>query len=46
MGALARAGASLGLLDDDRYDAVTIAAVADDVPTLALLLTPREDGIS
>jgi uncharacterized protein len=36
--ALAEAGARLDALDDDRYDAVTIAAVADDEPTLALLL--------
>jgi ankyrin repeat protein len=36
---LARAGASLDALEADRYDAVTIAAVADDVPTLALLLS-------
>ena len=36
--ALAKAGADLGALDADRYDAVTIAAVADDEPTLALLL--------
>lgn len=36
--ALAAAGADLGALDNDRYDAVTIAAVADDEPTLALLL--------
>jgi len=37
--ALAGAGADLDLLENDRYDAVTIAAVADDVPTLALLLS-------
>lgn len=50
---LARAGAALGALDNDRYDAVTIAAVADDEPTLRLLLdlgasaaliTSRYDG--
>ena len=50
---LAAAGADLGALDADRYDAVTIAAVADDEPTLALLLelgasaklvTSRYDG--
>ncbi len=35
---LMRAGAQHGLLDADRYDAVTIAAVADDEPTLAALL--------
>ncbi|MGJ7510152.1 ankyrin repeat domain-containing protein [Variovorax sp. GT1P44] len=37
--ALAKAGANLDRLEDDRYDAVTIAAVADDVPTLVLLLS-------
>jgi ankyrin repeat protein len=51
--ALARAGAGLNLLEKDRYDAVTIAAVADDVATLRLLLqlgasakqvTSRYDG--
>ncbi|MFN0185266.1 MAG: ankyrin repeat domain-containing protein [Aquabacterium sp.] len=51
--ALADAGADLGALENDRYDAVTIAAVADDEPTLALLLklgasakltTSRYDG--
>jgi uncharacterized protein len=51
--ALARGGADLGALDHDRYDAVTIAAVADDEATLALLLelgasakliTSRYDG--
>ncbi len=51
--ALARGGADLGALDADRYDALTIAAVADDEPTLALLLalgasaklvTSRYDG--
>jgi len=36
---LAKAGANLDLLADDRYDAVTIAAVADDAATLALLLS-------
>lgn len=36
---LARAGARLDLLDSDRYDAVTIAAVADDEETLRLLLS-------
>ena len=36
--ALAAAGADLGALENDRYDAVTIAAVADDEATLALLL--------
>lgn len=51
--ALAAAGADLGALEHDRYDAVTIAAVADDEETLALLLalgasaklvTSRYDG--
>ena len=51
--ALARAGAALYALDDDRYDAVTIAAVADDEATLDVLLalgasarqaTSRYDG--
>ncbi|TFZ04420.1 ankyrin repeat domain-containing protein [Ramlibacter rhizophilus] len=37
--ALARAGAGLELLEHDRYDAVTIASVADDVETLDLLLS-------
>ena len=37
--ALAKAGASLDLLENDRYDAVTIASVADDPETLALLLS-------
>jgi uncharacterized protein len=36
---LAQAGADLGALEHDRYDAVTIAAVADDEATLALLLS-------
>jgi hypothetical protein len=51
--ALAKAGADLGALENDRYDAVTIASVADDEQTLALLLelgasarltTSRYDG--
>jgi ankyrin repeat protein len=51
--ALAAAGADLGLLENDRYDAVTIAAVADDEETLrtllalgasARLVTSRYDG--
>lgn len=51
--ALARAGAGLDLLDKDRYDGVTIAAVADDEETLRVLLaagasarqvTSRYDG--
>ena len=33
------AGADLGALDNDRYDAVTIAAVADDEETLRVLLS-------
>jgi ankyrin repeat protein len=37
--ALAQAGARLDLLENDRYDAVTIVAVADDPETLALLLS-------
>ena len=53
IGALARAGADLHLLENDRYDCVTIAAVADDEETLGLLLalgasaklvTSRYDG--
>lgn len=51
--ALLAAGADTALLDDDRYDAVTIAAVADDEESLRLLLqggasarlvTSRYDG--
>ena len=50
---LAKAGADLELLENDRYDAVTIAAVADDEATLRVLLalgasarltTSRYDG--
>ncbi len=50
---LSKVGADLGLLEHDRYDAVTIAAVADDEETLRLLLalgasakliTSRYDG--
>ena len=37
--ALARAGADLNVLENDRYDAVTIAAVAGDEETLRLLLS-------
>jgi len=37
--ALLQAGARPGLLESDRYDAVTIAAVADDEETLRLLLS-------
>jgi ankyrin repeat protein len=36
---LAKAGANLDLLEDDRYDAVTITSVADDAATLSLLLS-------
>jgi uncharacterized protein len=36
--ALMRAGANHAALENDRYDAVTIAAVADDEATLAILL--------
>lgn len=51
--ALAQAGADLELLENDRYDAVTIAAVADDEESLRVLLnlgasakltTSRYDG--
>lgn len=51
--ALAKAGAKLGALEQDRYDAVTIASVADDEETLRTLLalgasakltTSRYDG--
>lgn len=51
--ALAKAGAELGALESDRYDAVTIASVADDEETLrtllalgasARLVTSRYDG--
>jgi ankyrin repeat protein len=51
--ALAQASANLELLENDRYDAVTIASVADDEETLRLLLalgasakltTSRYDG--
>jgi len=53
MRALARAGANPNALEQDRYDIVTIAAVANDVPTLNLSLelgcsakniTSRYDG--
>jgi ankyrin repeat protein len=37
--ALAAAGGGLHLLENDRYDCVTIAAVADDEETLRLLLS-------
>jgi ankyrin repeat protein len=37
--ALAKAGANLDLLESDRYDAVTIASVANDEETLRLLLS-------
>ena len=38
MRALVNAGADPNALDQDRYDIVTIAAVADDVPTLEAAL--------
>jgi ankyrin repeat protein len=41
---LAKAGAKLDLLEDDRYDAVTIASVADDADTLSLLLSLGTDA--
>ena len=53
MRALAKAGADPNALENDRYDIVTIAAVADDVPTLRVALalgakatnvTSRYDG--
>ncbi len=53
MRALAAAGADVNALEHDRYDIVTIAAVANDVPTLKLALelgckagnlTSRYDG--
>ena len=53
MKALVAAGANPNALENDRYDIVTIAAVANDVPTLALALalgasaknvTSRYDG--
>ena len=37
--ALVKAGADISLLDKDRYDAVTIASVADDDETLRVLLS-------
>jgi len=37
--ALIRAGANTGALENDRYDALTIAAVADDEETLRVLLS-------
>ncbi len=37
--ALAKAGADFGALENDRYDAVTIASVANDEETLRLLLS-------
>ena len=53
MRALAKAGANPNALENDRYDIVTIAAVANDVPTLKVALaigssaknvTSRYDG--
>jgi len=48
MRALAAAGADPNALDADRYDMVTIAAVADDVPTLeaALALGNRATNVT
>jgi len=37
--ALAAAGANVNALENDRYDIITIAAVADDVPTLEVALS-------
>ena len=37
--ALVKAGADINLLENDRYDAVTIASVADDEETLRVLLS-------
>ena len=37
--ALVKAGADINLLDNDRYDGVTIASVADDEETLRVLLS-------
>ena len=37
--ALVKAGADVNLLENDRYDAVTIASVADDEETLRVLLS-------
>ena len=48
MRALAAAGADPNALENDRYDMVTIAAVADDVPTLeaALALGNRATNVT
>ena len=48
MRALAAAGANPNALDDDRYDMVTIAAVANDLPTLeaALALGNKASNIT
>ena len=48
MRALAAAGADANALENDRYDMVTIAAVADDVPTLeaALALGNRATNVT
>ena len=52
--ALAKAGANLNLLENDRYDGITIASVADDEDTLRVLIelgasakqiTSRYDGL-
>jgi uncharacterized protein len=37
--ALVKAGANINLLENDRYDGITIASVADDEDTLRLLLS-------
>lgn len=37
--AIIKAGAKTGLLENDKYDAVTVAAVADDEATLRVLLS-------
>ena len=44
MRALAAAGANPNVLENDRYDIVTIAAVANDVPTLKLALELGASG--
>lgn len=48
IGLLAEAGADMNALDHDRYDAVTIAAVADDLPMLdaALSAGNRADNVT
>ena len=39
IGALVKGGADINLLDNDRYDGITIASVADDEETLRVLLS-------